>query len=71
MTRTIGAVALLAVGVSGYAAPAREYPVHAVPHGDVELTDGFWKARLEVNRTSSIPHIHQQNEGGSRPRRTR
>lgn len=63
MTRTLGAVALLAVSVSMYApAPAREYPVHAVPHGEVELTDGFWRARLEVNRTSSIPHIHQQNE---------
>ena len=63
MMRRAGTAALLALGASVIAAaPVREYPVRAVPHGDVELTDGFWRARLEVNRTASIPHIHRQNE---------
>ena len=58
-----GALLSLLIGASVYAAaPVREYPVRAVPYGDVELTDGFWRARLEVNRSASIPAIHQQNE---------
>ncbi len=53
---------LAAVLLGTAAPPVREYPVRAVPHGDVELADGFWRARLEVNRTASIPAIHHQNE---------
>ena len=43
-------------------APERVYPIRAVEHGDVELLDGFWRDRLEVNRASSIPAILRQNE---------
>ncbi len=56
-----GLIALLAA-VLLQAMPDRVYPIRPVEHGDVVLTDGFWRDRLEVNRTSSIPHIMRQNE---------
>lgn len=45
----LGAAAVLA------AAPAREYPVRAVPHGQVELRDGFWKDKLGSGSTPTDP----------------
>lgn len=63
MTWRLGAAVVLATGVSVLAAaPVREYPVRAVPRDAVEMTDGFWRARMHVNRTASIPHIAEQNE---------
>jgi uncharacterized protein len=38
------------------------YPITPVPLADVRITDGFWKTRLDVNRTVTIPHIMRQNE---------
>src|SRR5262245_45951015 len=38
------------------------YPITPVPLGDVRITDGFWKTRLDTNRTVTIPHIMRQNE---------
>ena len=38
-------------------APQRVYPIHAVPHGDVELLDGFWRTRLDINRTAIVSGI--------------
>ena len=52
----LGAVAAL------QAVPERLYPIRPVDHADVVLTDGFWRDRLETNRTASIPHILRQNE---------
>ncbi|MDQ3068152.1 MAG: glycoside hydrolase family 127 protein [Acidobacteriota bacterium] len=54
--------ALVAATAAVAATPNREYPIHAVPHGDVELSDGFWAARLESNRVATIPHVMRQNE---------
>jgi DUF1680 family protein len=38
------------------------YPITPVPLADVQITGGFWKTRLETNRTITIPHIMRQNE---------
>jgi hypothetical protein len=52
----------LADARSGQAAPAKDYPIRAVPLTSVRITDGFWAPRRETNRTVTIPHIMQQNE---------
>jgi uncharacterized protein len=44
------------------AVPAAGYPIRAVPSTAVQLTDGFWRPRLEINRTVTIPHIMRENE---------
>jgi len=43
-------------------APAKDYPIAAVPLTDVRIVDGFWSQRGEINRTVTIPHIMRQNE---------
>ena len=53
---------VMVAGALVWSAPERVYPIRAVDHADVELTDGFWRDRLEVNRLSSIPAILKQNE---------
>jgi DUF1680 family protein len=42
--------------------PVAGYPIRAVPATAVELTDHFWRPRLEINRTVTIPHIMRENE---------
>lgn len=39
-----------------------DYPITAVPLTAVRLTDDFWRPRLEINRTVTVPHILRQNE---------
>jgi hypothetical protein len=39
-----------------------DYPIRAVPLTAVRFTDNFWRPRLEVNRSVTIPHILRQNE---------
>lgn len=46
-------------------APA-DYPIRPVPMTDVRIEDEFWRARMDVNRTVSIPHIMRQNEDTGR-----
>ena len=55
---------LLAATCSEPAQP--DYPVTAVPLNAVNLTDDFWAARLETNRTVTIPHIFEQCEKNGR-----
>ena len=43
-------------------APAKDYPITAVPLTSVKITDGFWAPRLEINRVVTIPHIMHENE---------
>lgn len=33
----------------------KDYPIQAVPFTHVKVTDNFWKPRLEINRTVTIP----------------
>ncbi len=42
--------------------PSSDYPIRPVPLTSVTLTDNFWRPRLEINRTVTIPHILRQNE---------
>jgi DUF1680 family protein len=66
--------ALLAIGL-GVAVSARHaqnepgravapagYAIHAIPATAVRLTDAFWRPKLEINRTVTIPHIMRENE---------
>ena len=46
---------------SAFSLPS-DYSIHAVPLTAVTLTDNFWRPRLEINRTVTIPHILRQNE---------
>ncbi len=39
-----------------------DYPIQSVPLRNVRVTDNFWRPRMDVNRTVSIPHILKQNE---------
>ena len=65
MPRRTGPAAFLIVTVTALlAAQSRtaEYPIRSVPLDQVQITGGFWRPRLETNRTITIPHILQQNE---------
>jgi len=44
------------------AAQVREYPIQPVAIDAVDITDTFWRPRMETNRTVTIPHIIRQNE---------
>jgi len=52
---------VMLAGLNAAPAPG-DYPIHAVPLADVRITGGFWQAKLETNRTVTIPHILQENE---------
>ena len=39
-----------------------DYPIRAVPLTAVRITDDFWRPRIDVDRTVTIPHIMRQNE---------
>ena len=48
--------------IPGTVAPAKDYPIRAVPLTSVTINDAFWAPKREINRTVTIPHIMQQNE---------
>jgi DUF1680 family protein len=61
--------ALAAGGVAtsaGQRAAPLEFPIRPVPLDQVRVTGGFWRPRLETNRTVTIPHIMRQNESTGR-----
>ncbi len=47
-------LALVATSTPGYGVQP-DYPIRPVPAHQVQFTDGFWRPRLEVNRTVTIP----------------
>jgi DUF1680 family protein len=58
---------LVAIGAASPIAPAPgEYPIRPVPATAVQFTDRFWRPRLDVNRSVTIPHILQENESTGR-----
>jgi len=63
-TVAVSLCAAVAAACAGGTEPAavREYPIRPVPLAAVEVTDGFWAARMETNRTVTIPHIMRENE---------
>jgi hypothetical protein len=42
--------------------PARDYNVKPVPFNLVQVRDGFWTPRLEINRTVTIPYCFEKCE---------
>jgi len=58
----IAAVRAVATGALQASPPGSDYPIHAVPLTAVRFTDNFWRPRLEINRSVTIPHILRQNE---------
>ncbi len=38
----------------------KDYPIQPVPFTKVQITDNFWKSRMEINRTVTIPHAFQK-----------
>jgi uncharacterized protein len=42
--------------------PPAEYPIRPIAAADVDITDRFWRPKLETNRTVTIPHIMRENE---------
>lgn len=65
--KRIALLLLTATTVLGAQAPAPapkilDYGIQSVPLKNVRVTDNFWRPRMEVNRTVSIPHILKQNE---------
>src|SRR5262245_49675153 len=60
----VAATAIRAVTACAPQTPASgsDYPIRAVPLTAVRFTDNFWRPRLEINRTVTIPHILRQNE---------
>lgn len=51
------AVLLAATGLN---AQVKDYPIQAVPFTNVKVDDNFWKPRLEINRTVTIPSSFEQ-----------
>ena len=73
MTNTRATIVLAAVGLAAMAdmtawgqqaqePSGSDYPIRAVPLTAVRFTDDFWRPRLDINRTVTIPHILQQND---------
>jgi DUF1680 family protein len=46
--------------------PGPDYPIRAVRYSDVTLTDGFWKPRIDLNATVTIPFEVQKVSAGGR-----
>ena len=40
----------------------KDYPIQPVPFTQVQINDNFWKPRMEINRTVTIPHAFQKSE---------
>ena len=59
----------LFVWVAARESDAPDYPIRPVPASRVTITDAFWSAKIEVNRTVSIQHVFDRSEehGGMAP----
>lgn len=65
----VALLVLLAGSAFGAApAPPRAYPISAVPFTRVQLQDTFWTARLETNRSVTIPFGFKKSEEEGRLR---
>jgi DUF1680 family protein len=68
MRRVLGGVVLgcCVLAVSSAQQKVADYPIVPVPLSAVKVTGGFWQAKLQTNRTVTIPHIMAQNESTGR-----
>ena len=69
MNRLRATLAFMVVLPNALALTAQSRPTETiaqVPLRSVELLEGFWQRRLEINRTVTIPHIMGQNDATGR-----
>jgi DUF1680 family protein len=64
----IACSALITDGLRGAARRVGAYPIQVVPFSKVRLTDTFWTARVETNRTVTIPFGFRKSEEEGRVR---
>lgn len=50
------------VAMSVYADELKDYPIRPTPFTAVKVTDGFWGARLETNRTVTVWYAFKKCE---------
>lgn len=62
LTRALVLAALAAGTATPLASAPGEYPIRPVPATAVRFTDSFWRPKLDINRTVTIPHIMRENE---------
>ena len=53
------------IGSAAYT-PVRDYPIRAVRHADVRLTDTFWKPKVDLNAAVTIPFEIDKRDAGDR-----
>ena len=56
---------MIAIGVLGFcglcaAEPERDHPIRPVPYRQVDITGGFWKARVQAAVETTLPHVLQE-----------
>src|SRR3954469_16526306 len=64
--KMLSAAMALTVLFAAPAGPPRDYAIRAVPMTAVTIDDQFWKPKLEINRTVTIPHILKENDDTGR-----
>jgi uncharacterized protein len=53
-------LAVICSSLAAHAQAKKDYPIQAVPFTNVKVNDNFWKPRLDVNRTVTIPSSFEQ-----------
>ncbi len=54
------------VSLSAATPPPHDYAIRAVLATSVSIEDAFWKPKIEINRTVTIPHILKENDDTGR-----
>lgn len=57
---TVICFAILFISCQSFAQAKKDYPIQAIPFTNVKVTDNFWRPRLEINRTVTIPASFEQ-----------
>jgi uncharacterized protein len=60
MRFVILAITIIFQAAAANAQAKKDYPIQAVPFTNVKVNDNFWKPRLEINRTVTIPSSFEQ-----------
>ncbi len=59
-------VVVVTVSLGAQTSVPGDYAIRPVPMSQVKVTGGFWQAKIETNRTVTIPHILEENESTGR-----
>jgi DUF1680 family protein len=62
ITLSFLSIALILSIITCSSSKKKDYPIQPVPFTDVQIDDDFWKSRMEINRTVTIPHAFQKCE---------